>query len=203
MGRSGFPLRLQRKCQILGDSDAHALNYYLRKMRSFLTGDGAIGIVNSLNGKVRKAYQKRLEVAGGDVMVLCNKETMNQIEESLTSAALVNEMLGNRPFDVKANKNQAIINMLKAAARLKGATRQCPKRMAEKGFSGLVQKLSLNSIVLSAMGTMQGIDPKVLGRIKLISAQTARQAVWKSRCRIEVFQKQNKRMKALIQKLRQ
>ncbi len=199
----GLALRLQRKCNILGSTDAAAMRYYIVQMRKNLNKTESLTAIVALNQKARGKYQAQLKAAGGDTVALCNKEAMTQMEDSLTSARLINEMLGNRPFDDVAEKNRAIVNMLKSAARLKGAAKQCTERMKEPGFSGLVSKLSTNKIILTAMGAMKGIEPGVLVKIREIEAQTAALPVWKQQCRVDIFQLQNSRMKSMIAQLRQ
>ena len=199
----GLAQRLQRKCRILPDGDSRAMRYYAGQMRQFLVASESVSAIAQLNGQIRKVFKARVRKSAGNIITLCNKETMLQLEDSLTSANLVNGLIGSKPFDARADTNQEIMRMLKASARLQGAARQCPGQMKESSFEAMVQKNALNTLVLSAMGTMHGIDRKTLGRIKLISAQTATRPEWKTQCRIEVFLAHNKKMEQLIAKIRQ
>ncbi len=199
----GLALRLQRKCHILEANDAGALRYYIVQMRNYLNRTESLSSIVALNLRSRKDYTSRLKSSGGDLVTLCNKEAMTQIEETLTSAALINEMLGNLPFDAEADSHKTIMILLKQAARLRGAAKQCPERMQEPGFSGLVSQLSTNSVILRAMGTMRGIDGSAIAKLNTIEKQTASLPIWRAQCRVDIFQIQNAKMKKLISDLRQ
>ncbi len=199
----GLALRLQRKCKILAENDGRALGYYAIEMRKHLNDNESAAVIKALNGKATLKFQAKVKAAKGDQNALCSKEVMGLLEDSLTSATLVNEMLGNKPFDAVADRHRIIMNMLKITAQLKGAVKQCPKRMKESGFSSLVSKISMNNIVLSAMGTMRGIDRKEISALKKVSNKTAKMPKWKQQCKVAILQKHNGKMQKLIAQLRE